>query len=159
MNWDAIGAIAETLGAVGVIASLVYLARQMGQNTRAVRSSACQQVDESLHTTMMTALQIPGLDQVVRAGTADFQELNEEDAFRFSYWAMGVMKRFDTAYYQYRVGMLDEDRWQVPRHDLKAFLSGPGLVQWLRGTPPGMLSPEFVTLVAEILAEEPDRDS
>ena len=44
MNWDAIGAIAELLGAVGVIASLVYLARQIGesreqmsQNTRAVR--------------------------------------------------------------------------------------------------------------------------
>jgi hypothetical protein len=37
MNWDAIGAIAETLGAVGVIASLVYLATlirdQMEQNT------------------------------------------------------------------------------------------------------------------------------
>ena len=42
MNWDAIGAIAELLGAVGVIASLVYLAgqirhsrEQMGENTRA----------------------------------------------------------------------------------------------------------------------------
>ena len=29
MNWDAIGAIAELLGAVGVIASLVYLALQV----------------------------------------------------------------------------------------------------------------------------------
>ena len=29
MNWDAIGAIAELLGAIGVIASLLYLARQM----------------------------------------------------------------------------------------------------------------------------------
>ena len=29
MNWDAIGAIAELLGAVGVIASLVYLATQI----------------------------------------------------------------------------------------------------------------------------------
>jgi len=41
MNWDAIGAIAESLGAVGVIASLVYLAtkirhsrQQMSGNTR-----------------------------------------------------------------------------------------------------------------------------
>ncbi len=32
MNWDAIGAIAELLGAVGVIASLVYLATQIRQN-------------------------------------------------------------------------------------------------------------------------------
>ncbi len=29
MNWDAIGAIAELLGAIGVIASLVYLAAQI----------------------------------------------------------------------------------------------------------------------------------
>ena len=39
MNWDAIGAIAELLGAVGVIASLVYLAGQIRQNSRLVRSS------------------------------------------------------------------------------------------------------------------------
>ena len=43
MNWDAIGAIAELLGAIGVIASLIYLAtqirqsrEQMSQNTRAL---------------------------------------------------------------------------------------------------------------------------
>ncbi len=36
MNWDAIGAIAELFGAVGVIASLVYLAVQIRQNTRTV---------------------------------------------------------------------------------------------------------------------------
>ena len=45
MIWDAIGAFAELLGAVGVIASLVYLAtqirqsrEQMSQNTRAMRA-------------------------------------------------------------------------------------------------------------------------
>ena len=44
MSWDAIGAVAELLGAIGVIASLVYLAgqirdsrEQMSRNTQAVR--------------------------------------------------------------------------------------------------------------------------
>ena len=32
MNWDAIGAISETLGALGVIASLIYLASQLRSN-------------------------------------------------------------------------------------------------------------------------------
>lgn len=47
MNWDAIGAIAELLGAIGVIVSLVYLAtqirqsrEQMAHNTRALRAGA-----------------------------------------------------------------------------------------------------------------------
>ena len=29
MNWDAVGAIAELLGAIGVIGSLIYLATQV----------------------------------------------------------------------------------------------------------------------------------
>ncbi len=35
MNWDAIGAIAELAGAIGVVVSLAYLATQIRHNTRA----------------------------------------------------------------------------------------------------------------------------
>ncbi len=40
MNWDAIGAIAELLGAIGVILTLVYLATQIRQNTESSRTTA-----------------------------------------------------------------------------------------------------------------------
>ena len=33
MNWEAIGAVGEVVGAAGVILSLLYLSRQVGQNT------------------------------------------------------------------------------------------------------------------------------
>ena len=33
MNWDAIGAVAEALGAIGVMLTLLYLAFQTRQNT------------------------------------------------------------------------------------------------------------------------------
>jgi hypothetical protein len=35
MNWEAIGAIGEVLGALAVIVTLVYLAVQIRQNTAA----------------------------------------------------------------------------------------------------------------------------
>ena len=38
MNWEAFGTIAEVVGATGVIASLIYLAVQIRQNTRVVRA-------------------------------------------------------------------------------------------------------------------------
>lgn len=38
MNWEALGAVAEPIGALGVIATLAYLAVQIRQNTRAVRA-------------------------------------------------------------------------------------------------------------------------
>ncbi len=36
MNWDAIGAVGEIVGAAGVILSLVYLAAQIRHNTKQV---------------------------------------------------------------------------------------------------------------------------
>ena len=44
MNWEAIGAIGEVLGAAGVIFTLVYLAVQIRQNTAMTRMSAMQHI-------------------------------------------------------------------------------------------------------------------
>ena len=47
MNWDAIGAVAELLGAIGVIASLIYVATQIRRNTSAVYAIAYQSIINS----------------------------------------------------------------------------------------------------------------
>ena len=38
MNWEAIGAVGETVGAIAVIISLVYLALQVRSGTRALKT-------------------------------------------------------------------------------------------------------------------------
>ena len=40
MNWEAIGAVGETVGALAVLVTLVYLAVQIRQNTKAVQAAA-----------------------------------------------------------------------------------------------------------------------
>lgn len=42
MNWEALAATAELLGALGVLASLIYLAVQIRQNTAWLRQQAFQ---------------------------------------------------------------------------------------------------------------------
>jgi len=164
MNWDAIGAIAETLGAVGVIASLVYLAtqirqsrQQMSQNTRALRAGTYQQFRSDLGDVFWRAIETPGLDSVVRSGFADYRQLNEADAFKFDFFMVGVFGPYESAHYQFRAGLLDEDRWLMHRSGLVGTLRYPGVWQWWKSaTYTGGASPEFVALVDEILAEEPD---
>jgi hypothetical protein len=163
MNWDAIGAIAELLGAIGVIASLVYLAtqirhsrEQMIQNTRAMRASAYQQFEHSLSERAMSQVTVPGLARIVLLGMSDLEQLNEEEMRQFAAWEYANMRGFDNAYYQFQLGMFDEDRWQMSIAELKWNLQQPGVVSiWdeMRKT----LSSEFVALVDEILGEEPDR--
>ena len=47
MTLEDLGNLGEFLGAIGVIASLVYLAVQIRQNTRAVNSNTSQAITDS----------------------------------------------------------------------------------------------------------------
>jgi hypothetical protein len=162
MNWDAIGAIAELLGAVGVIASLIYLAKQirhsgeqMQENTRAARSAAYQQFENSIHDRAMSQVTVPGLARIVMLGMSDLEQLDEEEGQQFALWKYGNMRGFDDAYYQYQLGMFDEGRWQMSIAELKWNLQHPGVItlwEQMRLS----LSPAFVAVVEEILAEEPE---
>ena len=48
MTWDAVGAIAELLGALGVIASFFYIGFQIRSNTRSVRAASYHNVTTNL---------------------------------------------------------------------------------------------------------------
>ena len=163
MNWDAIGAIAELLGAVGVIASLVYLAtqirqsrEQMSQNTRALRAGSYQQGSDTLQEAVMTAWNGPALEEAVQLGLRDSGDLSEEDAYRFNHWMTNMLLGYENVHYQYRAGMLDEDRWRLRRSQLGITFSNPATASWWEKTPKKveMFGPEFVALVEEILGEE-----
>ena len=39
MNWDAISAIADVLGIIGLIGTLVYFAKQIRQNTASIKAN------------------------------------------------------------------------------------------------------------------------
>jgi len=165
MNWDAIGAIAELLGAIGVIASLVYLAtqirqsrEQMGANTRAVRASTQHDIFENLNDISMRPLDDPANYEAVRVGMGNPEQLREADRLRFQFWAGGLLLGYENAYYQYRSGLLDEDRWHFYRDQLASLFQNvaPGFTQWWR-TSRVPWTPEFVALMEEILAEEAQR--
>ena len=84
MNWPAIGAIAELLGAAGVIASLLYLARQIRNSAAEGRRAAA----EAVLTKMMTAFQHtsahPQLADVFLRGSTDLTSLSPQEALQFS---------------------------------------------------------------------------
>ena len=46
MNWEALGAIAELLGAIGVILTLLYLSRQIDNNSKQLEGSAVVAIAE-----------------------------------------------------------------------------------------------------------------
>ena len=83
MNWDAVAAIAEGLGAVGVVATLVYLASQIRQAERATLASL-------QHSTIVQGFQLnvacaaPETAPLIVKGGADFDALDPVERLRFA---------------------------------------------------------------------------
>jgi len=109
MSWEGIGAIAELLGAIGVIVSLGYLARQVHQNTRSVRAAAYQSWFASYDSLSNLLLGDAEFDALLHRAASDPQDLTPYERRRF----LGVLRRgfrqFESLYYQHREGMIDRD--------------------------------------------------
>ena len=88
MNWEAIGAIGELIGALAVVITLVFLVLQLRQNTRAVvesnrleRVSALDRHTDSVGRWRGRLMENQDLARIWLAATKD-EELEEQDRFR-----------------------------------------------------------------------------
>ena len=57
MNWEAVGAVAELLGAIGVIASLFYLASQIRRNSESVEAATARALTDATQMRLLAAAQ------------------------------------------------------------------------------------------------------
>jgi hypothetical protein len=99
MNWDAVAAVAQLLGSLGVIATLVYLAVQIRQNSTLLTSSLADSTrDAQSELTRLLASDREAL-RVFWAGLNDRSSLTELDRLQFdallSLWLLTARQFFD----------------------------------------------------------------
>jgi hypothetical protein len=130
MNWDAIGALAELLGALGVIGSLIYLATQ-------VRSAnLASQVDSKLRTTAFLVdfgdklLDKPELNEIMMRGRKGIENLSREEYLQFSNMAQKAFWYLSAAYFQKRKKMIEDADWHEVNAIIVYWTSARGAYQW-----------------------------
>ena len=112
MSWDAVGAIAELVAAAGVIVSLVYLARQIGQNTRSIRVSSYQSWFGSYDSLSNLLLSDAELGALIRDGVGDPDSLSEEDLRRLQGTLRRMCRQFENLYYQQSQQMIEPSLYE-----------------------------------------------
>jgi hypothetical protein len=130
MNWEAIGAVGEVFGALGVIVTLGYLAVQIRQNTRAVRNSTIHEVGRDLSAGMDQLNLDSELNRIWYDGLRDFDALSKEEQRRFASYFTSVLRRYENLVYQTQHGTLDPDAWLGVRKQLGFAFSQPGAAVW-----------------------------
>lgn len=126
MNWTAIGALGEILGAVGVIITLIYLARQIRQNTKASRLATANAVAAAARDWNAPLLQDPELAWTFQVGTEDPTMLDEKEQARFVELCFSLLRMFEDMHYQYQSGFLDPEIWKGYERLYVAYAKAPG---------------------------------
>ena len=130
MNWEAIGAIGEVVGAIGVIASLLYLALQIRGDAKAKRASAVHDQTDAYRDFLKTMAADGELAAIYMRGIRDFSSVEGSDLVRFGS-ALGFLFRvFDEAYYHWSEGNLETHVWHGFEAPIADMLAYPGVRSW-----------------------------
>ena len=134
MNWDAIAAIGTFIGAIAVIVSLIYLAVQTKQNTRAMRSASFHQVRESFSEIPLALAQNSELASILALVNSDPGSLTTEQIIRYEMILLTIMRRAESAYFQSVEGSLPLESWRGISETCKEALSENIALQWWEKT-------------------------
>ena len=111
MNWEALAAVAELAGALVVVVTLVYVATELRENTKALRASAAD-------SALAVVLEFTGdlardkeVNQLFTVGTEDWDSLSESDRARLAFVLFRLFKILETIHYHHSLGTLDEETW------------------------------------------------
>ncbi len=103
--------LAEVIGAAGVIASLVYLAMQIRQNTSMVAANTFQAISSTSSNLVMGLTQTPELaDSMLKAFNRP-DELTDRERFFVDVYLRALTRNFENYYYQNQQGFLDDELW------------------------------------------------
>lgn len=143
VNWDAIGALGEIVGAIAVLLTLVYLALQTRQNTEAVRHAFVRGVQEDANLWRYKIVENPDVSELFRHGLRDPESLSANDRYRFRMLLDALVFHWEHAVL---TGV------ELPVVNLKRVLSQPG-GRWYWSRARDVLSPEFIEFVERRLEE------
>ena len=150
MNWEAVSAIANLFAALGVIATLIYLAIQIRQNTKAVRSSTIENLIHSLAATAQAAVENEYMVPLMLKANAGPDSLTEEERVRLHFWFIMTFRRFEGVYFQRDLGLVDTAVIEgFERSHLSILASKSGKAWWANAKE--IFNSGFVSYVEELL--------
>src|SRR5437660_4524163 len=110
VNLETVSAIAQIIAAIGVIASLFYLAAQIRQNTRSQRSVVVDSLTGSLIAVLGPQAADPAITRACAAAVEDWPGATEEDRLRAAAVLLALFKLAGDAWFQERRGTLDREQ-------------------------------------------------
>jgi len=108
MNWDAVSAIAESIGVVGVIVSLIYLAIQLRESTNVARSQSRQSISEFIQK--YAEIRTTHADRMAKLQSST--DLTDADREFLTWIHCQVLLLGEMYHYQFNLGLMPASHWR-----------------------------------------------
>ena len=137
MTLDDLGNLGEIVSALGVVASLIYLALQIRQNTAQIRQNTNSvlggvELQTTLHHSdwLASVAQSPELARVWRLGMSAQAPLAEEEEVQFAMLLGSAFYGIEGVFRQYTRGLLSEDSWEPMENLIVRYMRSRVVLQW-----------------------------
>jgi len=148
-------AIAEIVGAVAVVASLIYLAVQIRQNTRGLSMSlkstelaAFERNVEAGNRIREIFILNPEVSELFARGKSSYTDLSSSDKIRFGMLLSNVFSAFQGAYIRQLTYGNDPENFVGSERLLDSYIRCNGVRDWLSSNSPDW-RPQFAALVQQ----------
>ncbi len=126
MNWEAIGAVGEIVGALAVIATLVYLAVQIRQNTASVKAAAMDAAVTHVSNIRQSIFENEQVAEIYVEGGRDPEKLDEAALVRYRLLIHNILMSISNIHAQAELTGLSMTNWESQKPIIRRIVGTPG---------------------------------
>jgi hypothetical protein len=115
---DTLGNIGEFVGGIAVLATLVYLALQIRENTRALRVTSHQEAGRLAAGLNYAIANHPDFAELLVRSLESPESLSPAERLRLEAWADNCLGTYEAIFWQRDHGFVDSAMWHAWEHGL-----------------------------------------
>lgn len=146
-----LGNLGDFIGAIVIVATLIYLALQVRQNTNALDAQTRQSLLSAGQTGLLAMMENP---DIMLAGMKT-EPLTAQEHIRLGFWLAATMRAREFAWLQYQKGVIDEVQWHTETLATQNLLLAPASRAWWESVGRRIFSAEFARFVDDLIREQP----
>ena len=130
MNWDAVGAVGEIVGAAAVVISLIYVGTQIRHNTRTSRDEAIREIYAAT-SSQFNVMAAPENTQCVLKGLNNYGSLKPEEKYRFDNLMSALINMVESSALSNDADLVQDETMEAWANYLgPRYFAYPGMHKW-----------------------------
>jgi hypothetical protein len=149
LNWNAVGAVAELAGALAVVLTLLFLARQIHLSNRQQNLESGRALSEEFNRLNAVFYDLDQTGMILRT-FSDWETSTAQEQHVMSMYLMQYVQHMQAMYQMWLNDAIDSSLYLVEEQTLLSTLANPGAAKWWELFQ-GMYSADYVERIGDLL--------